>query len=154
MKFLISELRVHKTLQKTEKIDPNLILGPAPDMISWVGTVNATVRAELIRAEVLLTGEVTLEIKEACSRCLIEFPHRLKVEFKQAGDPAAEVIDADPFIKEAVLLDLPVKTLCREACLGLCPQCGVNRNEKKCGCETETTSRKWDALSKFPFPKR
>ncbi len=43
---------------------------------------------------------------------------------------------------EALVLELPMKPVCREDCAGLCPVCGTNRNEKTCGCqESETDSR-------------
>jgi len=29
-----------------------------------------------------------------------------------------------------------MKPLCREACLGLCPVCGINLNSERCSCET------------------
>jgi uncharacterized protein len=35
-----------------------------------------------------------------------------------------------------LVLGLPLKPLCREECLGFCPQCGKNRNEGPCGCPT------------------
>ena len=33
-------------------------------------------------------------------------------------------------------LALPVKPLCEENCLGLCPVCGVNKNTEDCSCTT------------------
>lgn len=32
-------------------------------------------------------------------------------------------------------LALPVKPLCKDTCLGLCPVCGANRNSNGCSCE-------------------
>lgn len=37
-----------------------------------------------------------------------------------------------PLIKEIVLLLLPMKPLCKEECKGICPVCGVNKNELDC----------------------
>jgi uncharacterized protein len=36
------------------------------------------------------------------------------------------------------MLALPTRPLCDEKCLGLCPQCGVNRNLADCTCTVET----------------
>jgi uncharacterized protein len=44
-------------------------------------------------------------------------------------------IDLGGFFREVVALALPVKPLCREDCRGLCPQCGVDRNNAACECE-------------------
>jgi len=36
--------------------------------------------------------------------------------------------------------------LCDESCLGLCAECGANRNREKCGCETSLVDDRWGAL--------
>ena len=47
---------------------------------------------------------------------------------------------------EQVLLALPMRIICDEACAGLCPRCGNNRNvEGACRCEPEVDPR-WDAI--------
>jgi len=43
-------------------------------------------------------------------------------------------IQLDSVCLELISLALPVKPLCREDCAGLCPRCGVDRNETPCGC--------------------
>ncbi|NKB89837.1 MAG: DUF177 domain-containing protein [Acidobacteria bacterium] len=50
-------------------------------------------------------------------------------------------IDLRPILAEQVLLDLPVKPLCGEACKGLCAQCGTNLNEEGCDCEAPVDPR-------------
>ncbi|HEX5749804.1 MAG TPA: DUF177 domain-containing protein [Archangium sp.] len=47
-----------------------------------------------------------------------------------------KVIDLEPIVREQVLLALPMNTVCREECKGLCMKCGQNLNEKQCGCDT------------------
>ena len=42
--------------------------------------------------------------------------------------------EIDAFFAELIALAMPIKALCREECAGLCPQCGVNRNEQSCEC--------------------
>jgi uncharacterized protein len=58
---------------------------------------------------------------------------------------AGDVLDLEPLARDAVLLDLPLAPLCAEDCLGLCPQCGINRNEETCSCE-EPADPRWSAL--------
>ncbi len=48
-----------------------------------------------------------------------------------------KVIDLDPIVREQLLLALPMGAVCRDDCKGLCPQCGINRNEATCTCETK-----------------
>ena len=44
-------------------------------------------------------------------------------------------IDLSEALKDVLLLALPARVLCRDGCKGLCPVCGVDRNEKDCGHE-------------------
>lgn len=46
-----------------------------------------------------------------------------------------EVIDLEPLVREQFVLAVPYTPLCSEGCLGLCAQCGTNRNLSKCTCE-------------------
>ncbi len=45
-----------------------------------------------------------------------------------------KTIDLDPILREQLLLALPMNVVCSEECQGLCPMCGQNLNEEKCGC--------------------
>ncbi|MDR2669362.1 MAG: DUF177 domain-containing protein [Desulfovibrio sp.] len=89
---------------------------------------------------------------------------------KSAGGKDAEVFTADLTIDadEAVIrtaprgpgveinpaalaweefsLALPIKPLCRENCLGLCPICGKNRNLESCSCDTDGTDPRLSVL--------
>ena len=49
-------------------------------------------------------------------------------------------------LREQVLLSLPARTLCREDCKGICPQCGANRNNDACSCEEAPVDPRWSAL--------
>jgi uncharacterized protein len=55
-------------------------------------------------------------------------------------------IHLDRFVKELIALDLPVQPLCREDCRGLCPRCGVDRNQERCGCVEEVRHSPFAAL--------
>jgi len=50
-------------------------------------------------------------------------------------------------LREQVLLSLPVRTLCKPDCKGLCPRCGQNRNSQDCSCEEGQADPRWEALS-------
>ncbi|HVR71416.1 MAG TPA: DUF177 domain-containing protein [Vicinamibacteria bacterium] len=46
-------------------------------------------------------------------------------------------LDLGQMVREQFFLALPMKRLCRDDCAGLCPTCGVNRNEVECDCPDE-----------------
>jgi uncharacterized protein len=56
-------------------------------------------------------------------------------------------------VREQVLLALPGRTLCRQDCKGLCPQCGANRNVTPCNCEERPVDMRWNALAGLAVPK-
>ena len=47
---------------------------------------------------------------------------------------------------EQIQLSIPMKPLCDEGCLGLCPTCGVNRTRESCSCETAIVDDRWGTL--------
>lgn len=61
-------------------------------------------------------------------------------------DPGAKQVDLKERLREAVLLDLPMRVYCREDCKGLCPQCGHNLNSGPCTCATGQADLRWAAL--------
>ncbi len=50
-------------------------------------------------------------------------------------------------LREQVLLSLPVRTLCKPDCKGLCPRCGQNRNSQDCSCDEGPSDPRWEALA-------
>ena len=44
---------------------------------------------------------------------------------------------------------LPVRTLCKPDCKGLCPHCGANRNLQPCSCEEGPNDPRWGSLSEL-----
>ena len=93
----------------------------------------------------------TFRMVTVCDRCLKEeekdaqmrFSHILVQQLQEEDNDAlipAEggMLDLDELVVSDVILELPIKTLCREDCKGLCPVCGKNLNEGSCHCQTKT----------------
>ena len=47
---------------------------------------------------------------------------------------ASHMLDLSDVIRQYALTDEPIKPLCDEGCLGLCPECGTSLNEEDCKC--------------------
>ena len=58
-------------------------------------------------------------------------------------------LDLGLTVREQLFLALPMKRLCRADCAGLCPTCGVNRNEVRCDCPPEPTDPRLAPLKKL-----
>lgn len=60
-----------------------------------------------------------------------------------------EVLDLGKLVSEQVLLVLDLYPHCRADCKGLCPVCGVDRNETSCDCADRRVDARFAALEKF-----
>jgi uncharacterized protein len=89
-----------------------------------------------------ITNSVTVElvlstlIHATCSRCLDEFVIDFKKEprLNYIANKSQALIDLNPAIAEEIVLDFPLKPLCKLDCKGLCPKCGRDLNREKCNC--------------------
>ena len=56
------------------------------------------------------------------------------------------IVKMDEPIKQLIYLSMPMKSLCKQDCKGICPNCGVNLNDEKCQCENDLTDPRFDEL--------
>ena len=127
-------------------------------------------RVSRIEAGFSLEARVVFTGRLECSRCLSGYPFALDEAFslllyKRPEMPAgekeidredldvsfydAEMLPVAPIAEERIQLAIPMKPLCREECLGLCPQCGQDRNLSPCDCRNEAVDPRWGALKEF-----
>ncbi|MEW9697763.1 DUF177 domain-containing protein [Paenibacillus sp. SI8] len=111
-----------------------------------------------------VNGTLTLDLELSCSRCLTHSKQTIELPFQevfmQKLEEDAEVdedihlvtedrIDLEPYVLENVVVGLPYIPLCDEACKGLCPVCGENRNLTDCGCKPERIDPRLAGLADF-----
>lgn len=123
--------------------------------------LQADVTLESIAGGVDVTGFVLASWTGECRRCLTTAAGTLKIPVRELytedGDGEDtyplidDEVDLEDLVHDAVLLELPIAPLCDEGCLGLCPMCGVNRNEQTCTCATPCDER-WAALDVLRVP--
>lgn len=117
----------------------------------------------------LISGSVDIEVGIPCGRCLEEVPTQicfdidkeLKVENGVVVDEEMEEtdyligfeLDVDKLVYAEILVNWPMKVLCKEDCKGICKVCGMNLNKGTCDCQrTELDPRMaaiQDIFSKF-----
>ena len=122
-----------------------------------------------IVADIRLKGSFTGKFQVPCARCVepVEIP--LSAEFDLIFRPAEadsealersitapeteigyyqrDSLSLEDVLREQVLLSLPVRTLCKPDCKGLCPRCGENRNSTACTCDEGPADPRWEALA-------
>jgi uncharacterized protein len=71
------------------------------------------------------------------------------LESEEVYQMTGDRLDLAGVLREQVILAIPMQPLCREDCLGLCPVCGQNRNERTCGCPEERQENPFAVLKQL-----
>jgi len=130
--------------------------------------VRISVRLDKGLRQIRLQTDISAEGIFVCDRCLDNFiwqldenysmlyvlDDRSTVDLKEEEEIQVlsvdtNYIDLDEDVRQYILLAIPQKLLCREKCLGICPACGVNRNNEACTCDVQVTDSRWDELKKL-----
>ena len=146
-------------------------LDPVDDRVQLVQPVQIKGNVNRTGNEVSVSGHVETRAQLECDRCLkpVELPVNADFALEyitgadyESSSAAAlseeemsvsvfdgESIDVDEIVKEQILLALPARTLCREDCKGMCPECGMDRNAGDCNCAPNEVDPRWAALKNF-----
>jgi uncharacterized protein len=144
---------------------------------SFTGPVRTRITAERVGELVEVRGVARAAARQSCSRCLTEFTAPLEAEFEltyarlaeapsggEAPQPGGapddgliyfhgDEIDLTGGVQEHLILALPIKPLCRDACNGLCARCGADLNLGPCGCAEDRGGGLFQALGRLKLPK-
>ena len=123
------------------------------------------IRAELtnIKGMIRAKGAISTGYSTFCARCLkpvrVAAYREFDDEYVRFGVPgsitAAETdvyeysdkeINIGRAARDALLLGIPIRHLCSEDCLSLCPICGKDLNEGACGCEQPSGDIRFEKL--------
>lgn len=94
---------------------------------------------------VVMRAVLTADVISRCALCLEEARLHIQAEFENRFSRTPSEDDDEYLIEgyaadltkpvtDALILELPMRFLCKPDCKGLCPVCGKNRNEGDCGC--------------------
>jgi len=127
--------------------------------------IELNLRLESVGEGVLVTGTAVVQLRGSCTRCLDEIASVEEVDIqelfcypgKELDDEEAsrienDLIDLEPVLRDAVVLDLPFTPLCRPECAGLCPECGANLNADADHSHAEPIDLRWAGLTEWTQP--
>ena len=110
-----------------------------------LNTLKGTAHISRTPQGLLVEAEFSGNILQECVRCLEEYSQPLQTKFSELyafryrrnteSDlyvPEDGQIDLSPVVREYLLLEMPLKSLCRPDCQGLCSICGENLNVTVC----------------------
>jgi uncharacterized protein len=138
---------------------------PAPADLG-AGMVHVPVGADLeldvqlegVTEGVLATATVTAPLTGECARCLEPFTSTVTIRFQElyalsegVAGPDGYVLDAglldlEPALRDALVLELPLSPLCADDCQGLCSECGVRLADAPPGHGHTERGPMWAAL--------
>lgn len=136
---------------------------------SFLGNVRTEGVIRKVAHQLFLTGTVHAGFHKECDRCLAEIRRDVSIPLEyfyrevmpgerskadEEGDsdirlidPDQETIVLDDEVRQTILLEIPLKMLCQEACKGLCPRCGADLNNEDCQCPEPEIDPRWEKLS-------
>ena len=102
-------------------------------------------------AVILISGEVDLTVALPCGRCLEDVPTSIHFDIEKkliiSGDTLVDEdmeqtdyligfeMDVDNLVYTEILVNWPMKVLCKDDCKGICRVCGMNLNKGTCSCQ-------------------
>ena len=123
---------------------------------------------ESLSGEIHVTGHIAANLETECAKCLEKAVIAVDSDFDlrylpeglaaEGGEVEIDDIEAEvgfysghglqlrDVIEEYLLLAVPMRPVCSEDCLGLCPVCGTNRNEQQCKCSPSLVDERLLAL--------
>jgi uncharacterized protein len=129
-------------------------------------------RVTLMRTSqgILVTGKLRTAFQVTCRRCLEPCSTKVELNLEEEFHPTVwiaetvldeppekeddeallidehHVLDLSEVIRQGLWLAIPMESLCRPDCAGLCPHCGGNRNLGECQCDQAFIDPRWAAL--------
>ena len=98
----------------------------------------------------LTEGRFTAEIRTVCALCLAEAMHSINGAFNEIFSREKDekvfsedwqftdnIIDLSQAVAANIIAALPMRITCSEDCKGLCPVCGIDRNNSECTCSIQ-----------------
>jgi uncharacterized protein len=126
--------------------------------------IELELRLESVEEGVLVSGTARVSVAGSCSRCLDPLGYEWVADLQELfcyrdadPDPEADedlrwidghLVDLDPTLRDAVVLDLPLAPVCRDDCPGLCSECGARLADDP-DHHHEVSDPRWAALAEL-----
>ncbi len=153
---------------------------PGEDRVVFNRPIQARIHATRFGDTVSIRGTLSAQARISCCRCLKPFDLPIETEFTATAIPRKETpsgteekeeieltpeemdvihysgdhIELGEEVAQQIIMDIPIKPLCRETCKGLCSRCGTDLNISTCQCDQKRKDSPFAALRTFSFPNK
>lgn len=129
------------------------------------------VRLDRVNTGILARGQVTATVNLLCARCLEPVDIATHIDYAEQFAPSIDMatgkplpppedeltfvisqnhmLDLNEALRQNLLAALPIQALCTADCAGLCPKCGINRNNGSCDCIVADANHPFAALAEL-----
>ena len=144
--------------------------------VHFLGPVVLYAAVYRVGQNIEVQGPIRTRLKVRCGRCLTDFETPLEGDLKIYADTRSrrdgrsreetreedlgivyhdgQHLDLSDEVRQVLLVEVPWNPVCQNECLGLCPTCGINRNDCPCRCDEEQVDPRWGALQKLKDQNR
>ena len=131
------------------------------------GIIRCRLTAKTVQNGFEISGELYATPEYQCIRCLDvhsvahTLPIQLILSTEKGSTPEENGADIVYYSENQDYLELsstfadiielakPMNPVCSEQCKGLCPVCGINKNNGSCSCKVDENDAAWDALKRI-----
>ena len=166
LEFVVREIREDRPFVHEIQVAPSEIDLEIADA-QFAGPVHSHIQLLRSNQNVYVKGEFLASVVVECRRCIepleAEITSEIGLYFCHSEKPGSvdpglieageryysgDTIDLCEDVRQSLVLEIPIWSLCIESCKGLCPKCGENLNIAECNCsESEAPSSPFSALA-------
>ncbi|MCE5194773.1 MAG: DUF177 domain-containing protein [Nitrospiraceae bacterium] len=141
------------------------------DDVKLLSPVTGRLSIKKMGGELVIHGNAETKAELECSRCLKHYTAHIEADIDAVYHPLRELsvegihevredeldldfyrgdeLDVLDLINEQVFLNTPMKSLCDEACKGICQICGKDLNTESCNCAVSKADPRLEVLKKL-----
>lgn len=127
----------HEGLEISAKLNPGKISLVAEEQgVNFIKPIGVKAKVTKLMDEVFVDVRLEAPAEYTCARCLTKVQNIFKKDFNVSYEvKPGDILELDEDIRQEMVLDYPMKVVCKPDCKGLCPNCGQNLNISKCDCQ-------------------
>jgi uncharacterized protein len=123
-------------LELSEKIEPASLLLDEQTVVNFIKPIDVKANVTKTGAEIFVDVLLESSVEYTCAKCLSKFEGVFKKKFNIVLEVRpAEIVELDDEIRQEIILEYPIKIICKPECKGLCLNCGQNLNIGECDCK-------------------